>query len=139
MPTQEQQSPTIPKVEPLSPEQLRVAMKSPEHLLRWLRETNRKWVVFYAPDLLEALPFPEGVAAFMDIVAVYREHRRGIPNGRIEVQQKLDEVTQQMVDVDVELHKDEGLEIEEIDRLIRHLVGEITAKDPNWRLTNNPL
>jgi len=35
--------------------------------------------------------------------------------------------------------KEETLEVEELDRVIRYLIGQVTEKDPTWKLENPPL
>lgn len=74
-----------------------------------------------------------------EIVTMYREHRRTQATGRSEKQEHFDDVTDRTVSVDVPLYKDETLEIEELDRVIRHLIGLATEKDPGWSLQNAPL
>lgn len=130
---------TDSQTEQLTPEAINCAMKDPAHLKQWMQESKRKWMTFNTKDLVEALPWPTGAQALAEIISIYRDHRRTIPTGDVEVQQHQDEVTGQMVDVKVPLFKDEGLEIEELDRAIRHLISLASEKDPAWKLTNAPL
>ena len=69
---------------------------------------------------------------------MYRDHRRTISAGT-EKQKHLDNVTNQEVEVEVPIFKDETLELEELDRAIRYLVGLASEKDPNWSLLSTPL
>ena len=55
------------------------AIKDPAHLKRWLLETGRAWVVLKTGDLIDALPWPAGVDALMQIIEAYRQHRAGVP------------------------------------------------------------
>jgi hypothetical protein len=114
----------------LSQEQLNTAMRSPVHLKQWLDATHRRWLVFNAVELMDALPWPSGVDAFMQVVMAYRDHRRTIESGRTELVEE--PLTGERVEVPV--YKDEGLEVEELDRAIRYLVGQIREKRPEWSL-----
>ncbi len=70
---------------------------------------------------------------------MYRDHRRAIATGRYETQKHVNHVTGKEVEVEVPVYKDETLEIEELDRAIRHLIGLASEKDPSWKLSNAPL
>ncbi len=119
--------------EKLSVEQIRTAIKDPKHLKQWLAETDRKFLIFDTADLIDGLPWPDGVDALLQIIAAYRDQRRTIPSGRTEVQKH------QGHNINVALMKDENLEIEEIDRAIRDLIGQATNLDRSWSLENAPL
>lgn len=122
-------------MEEMSKRLLRVSLKDKKHLLQWLEATGRRWLIFNSRDLVQALPFPDGIDDLMRIVACYREHRRNLPSGRYEVQ--LDPILGKKVQVP--LTKGETLEIEEWDRLIRYGISVITELDPKWTLDNAPL
>ena len=113
-------SPTLTPVQERSA--LKTALANPESLCTWLAESGRRWLVFDSVDLVKSLPWPDGVQALMEIIACYRDHRRAIPVGRA-----------------AGAMKDEHLEIEELDRCIRHLIGQASERDPNWRLENPAL
>jgi SAM-dependent MidA family methyltransferase len=119
----------------LSQEQLNTAMRSPTHLKQWLDVTHRRWLVFNAMELMDALPWPSGVEAFMQVVMAYRDHRRTIDSGRTELVEE--PLTGEMVEVPA--CKDENLEVEELDRAIRYLVWQIREKMPGWSLERTPL
>lgn len=53
----------------------RVAVKTPDHLKQWLRETGRTTLIFNALDLVDALPWPSGVEALINIINCYQQHR----------------------------------------------------------------
>lgn len=112
----------------------RISMASPEHLKMWLEATHRKWIVLNAVDLVGSLPWPEGVDDFARVVACYREYRRGIPTGDTEKVDTPDGGT-----AEVPTYKGETLELVELDRCIRWLIGLASEKDPTWRLDNSPL
>jgi hypothetical protein len=112
----------------------RVAMKSPDHLKRWLEATGLRWLVLNTAELVDALSFPAGVDTLMQIIACYRDHRRAIPTGS---QIIADPISGKPIEV--AKFKDENLEKEELDRAIRYLVGQITEIDPNWNLNTTPL
>jgi len=110
----------------LSPEAINTAMKSPEHLKLWLEKSGRRWLVLNGLDLVDALPWPSGVEAFVQIVMAYRDHRATIDTGRVE------EIDVEGTKRRVPVMKGELLEVEELDRAIRYLIGEITRRDPTW-------
>jgi len=86
-------------------------------------------------ELIEALPWPTGVEAFMQVVMAYRDHRRTIDSGRTEPVEDPD--THEVIAVPV--YKDEGLEVEELDRAIRYLVAQMRERQPGWNLEQAPL
>ena len=96
-------------------------------------------MTFNTNDLVDALPWPGGARALAEIISAYRDHRRAIPTGRYETQTHTDNVAGGEVEIKVPLYKDETLEIEELDRAIRHMIGLASAKDPGWDLQNAPL
>ena len=111
---------------------LNVAIQSPAHLKRWLGSTGRRWLVFNALDLVDALPWPAGLDSLMQLIACYRDHRRQIPSGVVEKQ--VDPILGQ--EVEVPLMKSDVLELREMDQLVRFLITEITKKEPGWTLEN---
>lgn len=122
------------RIEALTAEQANVAMKSPEHLKLWLSETGRRWLVLNSLDLVDALPWPDGVQAFLQVCMAYGGHRMAQPSGRKEV---ITTPTGEKVEVDV--MKTDQLELEELDRAIRYLVAQAYERDPNWKLENPAL
>lgn len=113
----------------------RISIQDKEHLLRWLEESGRRWLIFNGRDLVNALPFPEGVEDFMRVIACYRQYRRAVPSGEVERQR--DPMLGKLIEV--AKMKDETLETAELDRVIRYCIGLLTAKDPTWKLENPPL
>lgn len=111
------------------------SMQSPEHLKQWLDQTGRRWIVINAQELVDALPWPSGIAAFTQVLDCYRDHRRTIDSGRrgMMFDPGLGE------DVEVTLFKDETLEVEELDRAIRYLMAQIYEKKPDWKITDPDL
>jgi hypothetical protein len=114
--------------------QMRVSMQNPEHLKSWLVASGRRWLVINALELVDALPWPAGVDAFLQIVAAYRDHRGAMPSGRMEVIAHPNGES-----ITVPVMKGETLEVEELDRAIRYLIGQITEKDSTWKLENLPM
>lgn len=49
---------------------------TPDQLKRWLRESEREYLVFSAADLVDALPWPAGVEALQQMCTAYAQHRR---------------------------------------------------------------
>jgi hypothetical protein len=114
---------------------LRTSITSPDHLKRWLEQSGRRWLVLDSVQLVEALPWPDGVSALAQILAALRDHRFAIPTGEFETQYD----SEKKCDVRVPLHHTEQLEVCELDRAIRYLIGQITEKDSAWSLENQPL
>lgn len=112
-----------------------IAIKDPDHLKRWLEATGRRWLVFDTLELVDSLPYPEGLDYLMQIIACYRDYRRAIPSGSTEkiIEPTLGHEVERM------LYKDETLEVAELDRAIRYLVRMITEKDQSWNLANPAL
>lgn len=55
-----------------------VAMKSPAHLKRWLDETGRMYLILRSDHLVDALPFPDGLELFIQVLEAYRQQRRAL-------------------------------------------------------------
>ena len=108
----------------------RVAMESPDHLRRWLRESGREWLVLNAIDLVNAIPWPVGVDSLMQILASYREYRASKPTGRTEMQTEPTLGTK----IEVPVMHGESLEADELDTAIRYLVRQIKKLNPEWTL-----
>lgn len=119
----------------LSERRMRVAMTSPTHLKDWLHESNRRWVILNGDHLVDALPWPDGVEAFMQLVACYRDHRATLPTGDTEVVQH----PKTGKKYEVAAVFPETLTVAEYDRAIRWMVEQVTALDPTWQLENEPL
>lgn len=117
----------------LHPFQENVAMRSPEHMLHWLQETGRKWLVFNTEDMVRGQVWPHGIDALMQIISGYRQHRQAQPSGRFDTLKH--PVTREMTRVPIT--KTDKLEIAEMDRAIRWLIEQITEADPDWSL-NKP-
>ncbi len=114
---------------------LNVSIKSPDHLKRWLQQSGRRWMVFDALDLVDALSWPEGVRALMELIAAYREHRGGIESGNYETQR--DPTLGK--EIQVPIMKTDLLEVAELDRAIRALITQATKQDPTWSLDKPPM
>lgn len=114
---------------------LRVAIKDAGHLKSWLEKSGRKWLVFNSVDLVDALPFPDGVDTLIQLIACYRDYRSVQVSGRTETVKE--PVLGHVVDMPV--YKGEKLEVEELDRAIRYLIRQVTDIDPNWSVNNEPL
>lgn len=112
-----------------------ISMKSPDHLKEWLGESGRRWLIFDGLDLVDALDFPAGIRSLMEIINQYQAFRGTKMSGRVETFKH--PITGDVVERP--LPKDSVLEVEEIDRAIRYLVGLISAKDENWSLNNPPM
>lgn len=116
--------------------QRRVAINNPEHLKQWMQKT-RPFIVFESSDLLKALEplWPEGATSLQNIVNVYRAYRMQQLSG--EVREVKDPITKQTIQQGV--YKSDALTEVELDRCIRHFVGQILEHNPNWKLEDAPL
>lgn len=61
----------------------KVPLLTKEQLKSWLAQTDRKYLVLYAPDLVEALTFPDGVEVLQQMLAAYRDLRRTRETGLV--------------------------------------------------------
>lgn len=109
---------------------LNVSIKDPEHLKQWLMQTGRTFLIFNAVDLVDSLPWPGGVDALVQIIACYRDHRIALPTGR--VRKDVDPTLGK--EVEIPICKRELLELEEMDRLVRQLINQLTEQESTWSL-----
>jgi hypothetical protein len=120
----------------LTREQVNTAMKDPDHLKRWLDASGRRFIVLKSEDVVDALwGVGDGVDLFIQLLAIYRDHRKAQPSGRMETVK--DPRTQEQVQVSIP--KGETLEIDELDRAIRWMINQASTLDPEWKLENPPL
>lgn len=96
------------------------AQMDPDALKRWLVASGRKYMIFNAADLVDALQWPEGHQSFQQIIEAYRDHRQTKQSNRRETQRTLDGV-----DVSVIVAKGEALEPEEKRELLQQLSEEL--------------
>ena len=121
-----------------SESRMSAAMKSPDHLKRWLEESGRRYLVFDGLELIDALPWPDGIEALMQLISCYRDYRSVKDTGRKEsIEVDSGEV------VTVSVFKSEVLELEELDRVIRYLIGvaseEAKRRQVKWSIEQSPL
>lgn len=107
----------------------RVAMPDKMSLKRWLRESDREYLIFCATDLMDGLSWPDGVCTLMEIIEHYREARGLIETGETEPQRDPQGDT-----VEVPVRKTERLTKAEGERAIRQIARAIQAEDPTWTL-----
>jgi hypothetical protein len=121
------------------PDELRrIAIQDPEHLKHWLRETGRQWIVLHAGDLIDALPWPEGVDAFMMIVEAYRQHRITIPTdygpcpkARVHRAGVVCDLCLNRGEIVIR-SKTDVLEVEEMKEAVVWLLNQIRETDRTW-------
>jgi hypothetical protein len=134
---QQQNLPTIPEVRHMSEverseAQMRVAVQSAGHLIQWAESSGRRWLIFDTPELIRALPWPEGVETLMQMVACYRDHRATQPSTEGGTIEQSEPGTNKIITVPKT--KPETLEREELIACIRYLVDQVKAIDPGWSL-----
>lgn len=122
-------------MEEMSQRILNVSIRDKGHLKEWLEKSGRRWLVFDSRDLVDALPFPDGVDDFMRVVACYREYRGQQATGKVEVQK--DPTLGK--EISIPTMKSDLLEVAELDRVVRYCIRQITEKDPTWKLENPPM
>ncbi len=104
-------------------EQVRTAMTSPEQLKRWLEKSGRRWLVFDALELVDALEWPLEVEDLQRLITAYREHRQTIPTAIAE--QQTNPATGEREAVTV--YKTDELETSEKIQLVRDLCKELVT------------
>lgn len=108
---------------PVAPDDLlaRVAIKDREHLIRFLQGSHRQFWVMDAADLVRSLPepFSENMDLLQQIVACYRDHRRGQSSGFTEIISVVEPLSDRRTSVRAPIMKGETLEPEELDALIQ--------------------
>jgi hypothetical protein len=63
-----------------------ISVKSAGQLKEYLLASNRKYVVFKTDDLIDSLPWPDGVNFFIQCVTAYRDQRLTIESGRVDAE-----------------------------------------------------
>lgn len=101
----------------VTPEQYATAIKDPEHLKRWLKETQREFLILRTDHLVDALPWPGGVQTLIQMIELYKDHRATIPTGKTLTEKNT--ITDEIVEVQ-EMHP-ETLTEEEKGLLVKAL------------------
>lgn len=114
---------------PLHPEQVNTAIKTPDHLIKWLHATNKPWLVFRMEDVVRGQSWPEGVQALILLIQGYKDYRSTVGTGQKEA---IPHPTRGKIHVD--RMKGEDLELQELDQCIRWLIAKAVDRDPNWSL-----
>ncbi len=118
--------------------QVNVAMGSPGKMKEWLQESGRRWLVLDALELVDALPWPHGVKDFMFMLSCLSAHRSVIPSTTGETVDQQDPRASPGKGrvIEVPKGKSETLELVELDRAIRYLIGLASSMDSSWSLEN---
>lgn len=53
----------------------RAAIRSPNHLKQWLAASGRRYIIMKTDELVDSLPWPEGVEALIHLIECYRQLR----------------------------------------------------------------
>lgn len=109
---------------------LNISMTTPMQLKQWLEASGRRYLVFDAYQLIDALPWPHGIDLLAQVIACYRDERRTIPSGRYTELKAGDPSTR------VPVMRGETLEADELDRCVRYLIRQLQELDSTWRLEN---
>lgn len=64
---------SVLKVE--APETPQAGFRDKAHLKAWLMASDRQFLVLNTADLVDAMPFPDGVELVQQVIAAYSQHR----------------------------------------------------------------
>jgi hypothetical protein len=103
------------------------ALSNPEALKRWLRESGRQFVVLAAQDLVNSLPWPEGVRKFTEVVEAYRGYRLTQPSAKAEMGRDLLGKPCEIVTM-----KSDALDPVELNCLVHWAAAQLLEYDPGW-------
>jgi hypothetical protein len=104
------------ETEKLTEEQLRTAIRSPEHLRRWVLQ-EAPFVVFKGTDMVDALPYPSGHEAFQHFVSAYRSQRIDIEDDEQVRRRGVDPISRETLEVPGKKH--DMLTVDEFADLVR--------------------
>lgn len=99
-----------------------------EELKAWAEASGREFIVFRTSDLIDALPYPEGVEQFQQIIRAYGRHRSVIASDRSESVPERGASGNRSIPCG----RRDALDAEEKKRLVLILIGEIQANEPGW-------
>ena len=115
-----------------------IAIQSPVHLKQWLHASGRAFIVFDANDLVDGLPWPEGVDAMIQLCEAYRQQRcadvaEQTPCTRCARKPK---VSPSCPECHGHGHtvrmKSDMMEPDELKKVVEFLMMQIRLADPNW-------
>lgn len=114
------------------------AIKDPGHLKRWLQESGRQWIVLKSSDLIDALPWPDGVDILMQVIEAYRQHRVAIPVDyapcpklKVHMKGRVCDLCLNRNEIIVR-SKSDLLEVDEMKEACVWLINQILEKDKTW-------
>ncbi len=113
-----------------------IAIRSPAHLKQWLHASGRAFIIFDANDLVDGLPWPDGVDAMIQLCEAYRQQRCV----DIAEERPCKRCGKKPVDSCPECHgygrtirmKSDMLEPDEMKKVVEFLMLQIRLADPNW-------
>jgi hypothetical protein len=103
------------------------ALSDPEALKRWLLESGRKFVVLVSQDLVDSLPWPEGVRQFTTAVDSYRAYRMQQASSKVE--QGRDLLGRPC---EITVQKSDALDPMELNLLVHWAAAQLLEYDPGW-------
>ena len=122
----------------LTPYHQAIAIKDPIHLKQWLLATGRHWIVLKSADLVDGLPWPDGVDVLMQIVEAYRQHRCAIPvewapcpKTRLHQSGRTCDLCRNQGQV-ITRSKSDLLELDEMKEACVWLINQIREKESSW-------
>lgn len=120
------------------------AMASPKQLKDWLNASGRRYIVFVADDVVDALPWPGGVEALTQVTECYRQHRAV----EIAEEKPCPKCGGQFPKLGKNIganecgacngsgverrYKSDVLEPDEMKQAVQFLIDQIRKSDPNW-------
>jgi len=118
------------------------AIKDAGHLKQWLKATGRDWIVLKSGDLVDGLPWPDGVDILMQIIEAYRQHRQGVPvewapcsKLRVHAVGRTCDLCKNQGQVIVR-SKTDTLELDELKTATVWMINQILEKDSSWNPFN---
>lgn len=116
----------------------RVSIKSAAHLKAWLIASGRQFIVFPSGDLVDALPWPGGVEALIQIVEAFRQHRVSLgvewaacPRAALHRAGQTCDICRNQNQI-VARTKTDALELDEMKAAAVFLLNQVREKEPTW-------
>jgi len=113
-----------------------IAIRSPAHLKQWLHASGRAFIVFDANDLVDGLPWPDGVDAMIQLVEAYRQHRCAEVAEEVPCKRCAKKPSPSCPECRGNGHtfrmKSDMMEPDELKKVVEFLMMQIRLADPNW-------
>lgn len=118
--------------QPIPYEITNTAMTDQGHLIRWLQQSDRRFLVIDAVQAVKSLPWPDGVAALMQVIDCYKQHRQTIPSGMQTVEEIPNPISGKKEKTPIKIMLDDRLTPDEIDDAIKQLERHKISMLEEW-------